>query len=83
MGALLGEIGRSVAMVEAAGDEWESVVKEEKWDGRGTNLNPQKRGINWMCRVREGEEVWGDSSVVEPLTKKGGRGRTCFGSKWS
>lgn len=78
MGAVLGQTGRSVAMVEAAGDECESVVKGGKWDRRGTDLNPQKRGINWMCRVKEGEEVWGDSSVVEPLTKKGGRGRTCF-----
>lgn len=31
----------------------------EKWDGRGTDLNPQKRGINWMCRVREGESLGG------------------------
>lgn len=37
-----------------------------------------KNGASIGCAEWEGEEVRGDSSVVEPSTKKGGRGRTCF-----
>lgn len=41
MGAVLGEAGGSAAMVEAAGDEWESAVKGENGKGEAQTSIPQ------------------------------------------
>lgn len=40
-----------------------------------------KNGDQLDVQSEGGEEVWDDSSVAEPLTKKGGRVRTCFKRK--
>lgn len=62
VGAVLGDARGSVAMVEAAGDEWESAVKGENGKGEAQPSVPPN-GASIGCA----EGGWGRKSGVIPV----------------